>query len=1201
MKISFEKEVYDFLKNFYKSPDIMEDEQVKPNLEFELRFTDGRNCDQSVPLKDVRIISDEKKRLIENFLTTQHLPIVKEISKVEVYGKYRKITTGDVVKYETKQRVRPVLDIEYKDFMLRFALSSETPISNLDIIRNEPDEIRTRNRVEFKSNYYTYVLTEINSTKEPNHYEFEIEFDIYKIKEERLELTTFVEQAIQSVLPFLISPSRASSSTYSPCKDKTSRVTDKLDNIIYLDDPENKLSPEYPFKINIENEKSDNIISYAYAGIVSSKSGVRLNILKTPARQASIIALGHLKNEQQNIFTSSLFHSLNFLSEQQKKNLLETGDATLVYEDKDSLLKENVGKVYMDFRDKLKNRIFSELRETKDTLKMVHIMNEVYKKLLELIVSGQNDLKRFEGQTASSIAKELNIDYEMTMYKGQTREGKESMISELLKELSPFIDIIPSEQGLSTVQLLQKHYKNIAYFLRQKYKENFEKKSMDTFKLSLIEYHISHVVGKDYESRNEFLKLIGSDGLEELKERLKYLYLLSRDTFLPHLPKGLEPKMITNSVYSPIYTTQPLYMKPGYNADKTFYMQVEPIFMEVESIRKIVYETPLHYAYSKMLEHFADEKASIQQHREVRITDLQAHSIISKYNIINLSTIYKSFYDRHILFSIKYRLEKALKIKFKNEPFRSLLLLSKPKKLIYESFDIYLGTGKIKNGHFNGKNEVGMTMMKIRDEIKGDAINVEDEGVKEKESFSQILDGIFQNENTNDVKSWLTVQTKDIFNIIVNLKIYLKNKFNLENNNISEEEIIFVIENIYSVCHLMEKIIDIQEFRQIQIKGVPEDFKNIINKILSSNNLRISPSGIKKIWSYILLLTLSIKKDGGFTISNFSSEIRKVAKKRFKEVSCTRNKLYNIHELKESMKATGMINIEKIQEKEYKNCIYQAALNLLDKLRTFSYQFSEEGSFIVNPVDIELIYNIMSYYSGEELSPIKPQANSDSDYLTIYNNLSSSFKISSSVSNYFTDMINTLLTQSDNTKQRIIYFAEESADSKEKIKKKTKRALEQDKLYEEWRKEREEKQRIEDKLRQAKIRKDAEAYKQKLQEEKEQKEQKQKNKGKPKNPVPEPDEEEYEEDEGEDKGDEEEDEGDEGDEEEDEGDEEEDEEDEEDEEKKLRKKIKKLNKKISKLSEKKAKAVIKGKDTTKLDKKIEKLKEKLEKKQKDLK
>ena len=153
MKISFEKEVYDFLKNFYKSPDIMEDEQVKPNLEFELRFTDGRNCDQSVPLKDVRIISDEKKRLIENFLTTQHLPIVKEISKVEVYGKYRKITTGDVVKYETKQRVRPVLDIEYKDFMLRFALSSETPISNLDIIRNEPDEIRTRNRVEFKSNY----------------------------------------------------------------------------------------------------------------------------------------------------------------------------------------------------------------------------------------------------------------------------------------------------------------------------------------------------------------------------------------------------------------------------------------------------------------------------------------------------------------------------------------------------------------------------------------------------------------------------------------------------------------------------------------------------------------------------------------------------------------------------------------------------------------------------------------------------------------------------------------------------------------------------------------------------------------------------------------------------------------------------------------------------------------------------------------
>jgi len=61
MKISFEKEVYDFLKNFYKSPDIMEDEQVKPNLEFELRFTDGRNCDQSVPLKMYELFQTKKK------------------------------------------------------------------------------------------------------------------------------------------------------------------------------------------------------------------------------------------------------------------------------------------------------------------------------------------------------------------------------------------------------------------------------------------------------------------------------------------------------------------------------------------------------------------------------------------------------------------------------------------------------------------------------------------------------------------------------------------------------------------------------------------------------------------------------------------------------------------------------------------------------------------------------------------------------------------------------------------------------------------------------------------------------------------------------------------------------------------------------------------------------------------------------------
>jgi len=930
-------------------------------------------------------------------------------------------------------------------------------------------------------------------------------------------------------------------------------------NHIYIDDPENKLSPEYKVRINIEGENSDNIVSYTYAGLVPKNTLARLDILKSNPRQAGTIAKEYLNEKQKKVFISGLYYSLNFMSQSQKRHLIETGDSNLVYNTDNVFLRDIVGKVYMDFRQYMKNQIKKEIVENKNTLKLLTVVNEVYKKLLDLIVSGKSNLKKYEDRQPLLIAEELKIDYERVMFTGPSEEGKKIAISDLLSQLKPFLDLIPDdekdsvenvenpaiekiEKALQTKDVLRKvlekaserkasrrkevlekalkrkasrrlekvserkasrrleveekkekeevekalkalksdkkevqneelakvvqlkafqrkealekelqkkirkiqtHYRNIAYFLRKKYGNVYEEISSKRFKNSLVDLHIGSIVKNDPHAREEFLRRIGIDGFEELKNRFEILYLTGN---MPHLPMDLAPEPIGSLVYNPIdnnYTEIKRVIEPGYNADKIFNVEIEPIYMEIEKTRqsKMVYLTPLHYAYARMIEelNMIDNFGHLVKH-----TDTVVHSIISRYVVLDdLPRLYKSVYKNHITATLNSRLFNSLRQKFSNEPFRSFLLLTKPKILIYDSPDQYLGIGKFTKNNFTGENQVGQMMMKIRNEIKGDPIPVQVEEKRAKETMTQILDRVFEGQRTDNLKDWLMNQTKEMMNVVINLKVYLREKVGVNNTMITPEEIVFVIENIYSLCHVLEKIIDIEMFKNIMNAGIPTDYETELNSILTTHNFRISQSGMKKLWGYILILILSIKKDGELSIRNFDTDIRRVASKKFKDIKCTRETIYDVHDL-------GKLGFSKteIEKREYKNCIYQASVLLLDKLRNFSYIFSKDSIFTVENMDIDLVYNIMSYYAGKDLPPIVLSKNSD--HLTIYNNLSKKFNISLGSVKYFSNMIETLSNQPEETKQRVIYFAEQEEEDKAKKKdKKKEEAKEKEKQKEE--------------------------------------------------------------------------------------------------------------------------------------------------------
>jgi hypothetical protein len=184
MRIYLDNNIYNFITNLKRDK----------SLEIELRF--GKKIDRDF----ITNITEKQFNDIDSYLSKK-FNSKKSSSVVEIYTfgreKIRKIIENGKITIERKKKIYHH-DLDFLDFSLRLALSSEELLENFDInlLRN-PSEIRNRERKEYITRDFNYVLTKI--VKDSSiFYEFEIEFNIISVN------IPILLGSINEILPILV-------------------------------------------------------------------------------------------------------------------------------------------------------------------------------------------------------------------------------------------------------------------------------------------------------------------------------------------------------------------------------------------------------------------------------------------------------------------------------------------------------------------------------------------------------------------------------------------------------------------------------------------------------------------------------------------------------------------------------------------------------------------------------------------------------------------------------------------------------------------------------------------------------------------------------------------------------------------------------------------------------------------------------------
>ncbi len=869
-------------------------------------------------------------------------------------------------------------------------------------------------------------------------------------------------------------------------------------NVVFLDDPNDELygelSPE--FKINlvikdkIKEERSNNIVSYTYAGLLP-KGSYHDEILKMSPKQAQLNAISYLKESQYKIFQNA-FADVYKMFVLNPIPLLKTAQETLLYRQMDMDQKydmilgvdsnnvgENlVGKGMMKLRSEIRGRVMKVCEDdSQNDYNYLVTVRDVYKHLRDKISNGLDSLEKYVKRSPFDIANELKLSITYI------RDPLPEIVQSVLIELEPFIKECRAnhqEEADNLVLLVRANSYNIAAILRREFEQTFNETRVGRNKVSILQSFVASMAG----NLEELAQYLGrEEAIYELMDRLYELYQIN--------PQMISNPMIDMTLIESSNNGGMFYRSREYREQlkQAAYTQQSTdariitsndLFTSIGQVIQMddmVYPHPIHYCYSKMIEKL--NTSSLEKHNKVSIHRMilknrngNVYDISNYKSVKEVSSLYERLLKDHIMYTLEDRLDKGLRHKFQNQTYLKLLVGTGNKRLIYNTIDPFLGTGPLKYDtmSFKGRNMAGVIMERIRresmDEV--DPLVREKPGAKAEITSDEIFKDVFgQKEDIQSIKKWMFDQMMEISNLIVNLKLYQKEKYKINNQNVLLDEISFIIQHIYSVCHILEKLVDMDQLKSLIQKGLPTDVKDLLTGSFESHKLRISDSMMKKIWSYILVLILSVKLDGRFVMDTFDLHIYDLAKKKFKTTVCTQNNIFNIHEEKEDQKIKQYIQPEIIKEMEFKNCIAQAMVNLVEQLKVYHIQNikNKETSYTLEKIDLEYIYSIMSYYAGRELlNRSKDFKANTSEILKIVQLLERN-KISfenQSVVEKFSEYMNALSKGSSDTKYRVIYFANENDTLKEvNPKKKTKKAAEEEKAYKEWLEKRLKKSKIE--------------------------------------------------------------------------------------------------------------------------------------------
>jgi hypothetical protein len=770
------------------------------------------------------------------------------------------------------------------------------------------------------------------------------------------------------------------------------------DNTIYLyeqDDMYAKLSPDYNSPFLLDKEESSNIIAYSYAGILRKN---RNGILQSMSHSSLRLSTKYLEEEQDDTFKSTLLKGLdttfNQIDPMAKMSLLNTGNAVIKfkgptdYREHDVVISECLTKLRKVYQKEFLQNVERDI----DDAKFIEIMSKVYNALQIKILSTSDDLSLFLGKSPEEIAQELKISSSLD---GMTDERKREIATTMLPSLDSFMSFLPQEdrQRLSIIKLLKKYSLNIAYVLRMMHRQTYMKSYEEMLRNELVESYIKNYT-EDSDIRKEFLKTLSPELIEELKDRLLYLFKNSKDV-VPlqslKLPKPFVdikgtfviyhnekyPKEMVDRIFDPSTFTKEF--------DVMYDMNLSPFQIRFFEIDNFFYPSAIFYAYSMMIENLN----YIRESELVKHTKMSVHLLCDKecdpqeqnllLNFVCIRRLYMREENDHIRDTVSYRARKALFKKFQNDEMAALLVHTGTKNLVYNN-----PNDRILGSRF-AQDKIGSIMMDIRAKIEKDDNRMKNispllvritslkENPKVVQTLDDLLSVVFRKKlDFTSFKLWIFGQLRDIMTLLIYLKKYSSVKTGKNDKRIVSDDIFFIIEKIYSVCYGLESLIDVDKFNKLS--SVPLEIEQMIKEFFDHSEYHINRKDFSKLWNYLLILILSIEELGQFNIETFEQEIKTVSDEKYNETKTNcKSTLHNIdmllkikeRELKEGL-VLPELSKDDINKKMKENCIAQAYMNLIDKVKSF-YESNNDSQFTLENSDLNFIYNIITHYLKNEV------------------------------------------------------------------------------------------------------------------------------------------------------------------------------------------------------------------------------------------
>jgi predicted NAD-dependent protein-ADP-ribosyltransferase YbiA (DUF1768 family) len=719
---------------------------------------------------------------------------------------------------------------------------------------------------------------------------------------------------------------------------------------LYIFDPNEvpfgKLSPNHVQNFKVRDEEATSVIAYSYAGLLKP-GGIKNYILSSKnSKEAKSLSMSTFTNEQDNLYKSSLLVALSEKYKDNEKPLLDTGKTELVYiSESDLFLGVNrngqgenfLGKSLMNLRKKL-NKLKKE-QSIEDIKKIKKEMNnniyQVYTKLRDLIMSGENDLGEFLGLSLEEIKNKLNLaelEYDVV----------------LDKELEKFL-----QNPKSIPYVLRKDYAKIYNQSVQKYNKNeiISSYIKEVIENDGISYFVTKYPGKDVSGvkekmRQQLFSELSDKELEEFSERISEIYKmfesLGIDMYetvklrkeidelenleIPKFSKDPESVKLVEFVENEKGKGQFFYI-----TDDNFNSPLYPYFITIENF---LYPTVIHYVRAKLLESFG--YSVYESHSNIMINPQNSSKDYENYkNIENMNIDYDFMKNRYIFTTLTERAKKSIESIYKNSTSMQELLVATGNRIIlYNDYsDSILGTGKIdeKNKVISGSNFIGITLMDIRNDLVNRGVQPMVIEIVQKTDVQDVI-------ASKKLREWLYKKLDELLYITRAFKYYLVTKYT-DDDMIDSDDVSFLIDKFYSKCARLSKIIQIPDVK------APEDFISYVKKFFRGT-YNIQRGAINKLWNYILLLKEAFSKLEGFDMNNFDQEVL-----RFE------GEYINSYSGKQCLDyfSTDIDDEELSLDFKSKNCILQAFANVFNKLKEYKPKFE----LTVN--DLFFAYEIIYY------------------------------------------------------------------------------------------------------------------------------------------------------------------------------------------------------------------------------------------------